>query len=134
MKYVIVIEPDSQENPDFGVIIPDLPGCYSQGDDLDEAIKNAHEAACLWIDTALDEGMQLPHASTFSELQKGHPEWAGWLWSVVDIDLGKVGDKAERIYITIPRRILRRLDTLAQKSGDTRSGYIARMVMQAALG
>ena len=60
MKYVIVIEPDSQENPDFGVIIPDLPGCYSQGDDLDEAIKNAHEAACLWIDTALDEGMQLP--------------------------------------------------------------------------
>ena len=49
MKYVIVIEPDSQENPDFGVIIPDLPGCYSQGDDLDEAIKNAHEAACLWI-------------------------------------------------------------------------------------
>ena len=69
MKYVIVIEPDSQENPDFGVIIPDLPGCYSQGDDLDEAIKNAHEAACLWIDTALDEGMQLPHASTFSELQ-----------------------------------------------------------------
>jgi len=93
MKYVIVIEPDSQENPDFGVIIPDLPGCYSQGDDLDEAIKNAHEAACLWIDTALDEGMQLPHASTFSELQKGHPEWAGWLWSVVDIDLSKVGDQ-----------------------------------------
>lgn len=71
MKYVIVIEPGSQENPDFGVIIPDLPGCYSQGDDLDEAIKNAHEAACLWIDTALDEGMQLPHASTFSELQRG---------------------------------------------------------------
>ena len=134
MKYVIVIESDSQENPDFGVIIPDLPGCYSQGDDLDEAIKNAHEAACLWIDTALDEGMQLPHASTISELQKGHPEWAGWLWSVVDIDLSKVGDKAERINITIPRRILRRLDTLAQKSGDTRSGYIARMVMQAAMG
>ena len=54
--------------------------------------------------------------------------------SVVDIDLSKVGDKAEPINITIPRRILRRLDTLAQKSGDTRSGYIARMVMQAAMG
>ena len=77
MKYVIVIEPDSQENPDFGVIIPDLPGCYSQGDDLDEAIKNAHEAACLWIDTALDAVTSCIH---FFRASKGS---SGMGWVVV---------------------------------------------------
>jgi predicted RNase H-like HicB family nuclease len=27
-----------------GVVFPDLPGCFSAGDTLDEAIDNAHEA------------------------------------------------------------------------------------------
>lgn len=44
MRYPIVIEPGSGETA-FGVVVPDLPGCFSVGDSLDEAIQAAEEAA-----------------------------------------------------------------------------------------
>lgn len=41
MQYVVVIEPAAPENPDFGVLIPDLPGCFAQGATLEEALTDA---------------------------------------------------------------------------------------------
>ncbi|ARW10046.1 hypothetical protein S101447_00944 [Acetobacter ascendens] len=46
MRYPIVIEPGT-ETTSYGVIFPDLPGCFSAGDTLDQAVKNASEAAAL---------------------------------------------------------------------------------------
>ncbi|MFP3374822.1 MULTISPECIES: type II toxin-antitoxin system HicB family antitoxin, partial [Gammaproteobacteria] len=43
MFYPIAIEAGDHEHA-YGVIVPDLPGCFSAGDTLDEAIKNAKEA------------------------------------------------------------------------------------------
>lgn len=44
MKYRIAIAPGTDESPDFGVIVPDLLGCYSQGDDLEGAVGKAKES------------------------------------------------------------------------------------------
>jgi predicted RNase H-like HicB family nuclease len=44
MRYPIAIEPGS-ETTAFGVVVPDLPGCFSAGDTLDEAFTGAEEAA-----------------------------------------------------------------------------------------
>ena len=43
MKYPIVIHKDP--NSDYGVTIPDLPGCFSAGSTIEEAISMAQEAA-----------------------------------------------------------------------------------------
>ena len=51
MRYPILIEPGSA-NTAFGVAVPDLPGCFSAGDTLDEAIDAAREAAAAWASTA----------------------------------------------------------------------------------
>ena len=48
MKYFIAIEPGTDDTA-FGVVVPDLPGCFSSGDTLEEAIDNANEAAKLWL-------------------------------------------------------------------------------------
>ena len=40
MRYPIVIEPGTDATA-FGVIVPDLPGCFSAGDSLDEAVLGA---------------------------------------------------------------------------------------------
>ena len=45
----IAIEP-GDETSAFSVIVPDLPGCFSAGDTLDEAVTNAEEAAAGWVD------------------------------------------------------------------------------------
>jgi predicted RNase H-like HicB family nuclease len=46
MRYPIAIEPGDAKTA-FGVAVPDLPGCFSAGDTLDEAIANAAEAIGL---------------------------------------------------------------------------------------
>ena len=48
MRYPIAIE-IGNETTAFGVIVPDLVGCFSAGDTLDEAIDNAKEAITLHI-------------------------------------------------------------------------------------
>ena len=54
MKYPIAIEAGDNKTA-WGVVVPDLPGCFSAGDSgIDEAIENAKEAIELWIETALD--------------------------------------------------------------------------------
>ena len=41
--YVAVVE-DAGPEKAIGVWFPDLPGCFSAGDDVDEALRNAEEA------------------------------------------------------------------------------------------
>jgi len=59
MRYPIAIELDDEAQA-FGVVVPDLPGCFSAGDTLDEALNNAEEAVVAWIDAMLDRGEAIP--------------------------------------------------------------------------
>ena len=129
MNYVVAIEP-GDETHSFGVAVPDLPGCFSAGDTLDEAIANAQEAIELWLETVIDDGQPVPEAQPLSKHQV-NPEFAGWIWAVVAVDLASLSDKVERINITLPARVLRRIDQAAKQSGETRSAYLARRALAA---
>lgn len=76
MRYPILIE-EGTDTTAFGVVVPDLPGCFSAGDTLDEALDAAEEAAAAWIDTALDRGMPVPAPSTLEVARKlrGYKGW-----------------------------------------------------------
>jgi predicted RNase H-like HicB family nuclease len=126
MRYIAAIEP-GDETTAFGVIVPDLPGCFSAGDTLDEALTNAEEAVMLWIDAALDQGMAIPKPTSISAV-RNNPDYDGWVFAVISVDPAALDDTTERVNITLPRRILARLDALAQAAQETRSGYIARHV------
>jgi predicted RNase H-like HicB family nuclease len=72
--YVAIIE-DAGPDTAIGVWFPDLPGCTSAGDDIDEALRNAPEALELYAEGLLEDGQPLPRARTLSEL-KADPEVA----------------------------------------------------------
>jgi predicted RNase H-like HicB family nuclease len=72
--YIAIIE-DVGPNTAIGVWFPDLPGCTSAGDDIDEALRNAPEALELYAEGLLEDGQPLPRARTLSEL-KADPEVA----------------------------------------------------------
>lgn len=127
MRYPIMIEPGNKKQA-FGVIVPDLPGCFSAGDSLDEAMASAEEAIAAWIDAALDSGMDIPKPSALEALRNANSDKA-WIWGLVNIESAALDDTSERINISLPRRVLRRLDALAKAAGDTRSGFIARMTL-----
>jgi len=68
MRYPIAIE-TGDESTAYGVAVPDLPGCFSAADSLDEAIEAAAEAATAWIDATLDAGGTIPAASPLAAVQ-----------------------------------------------------------------
>ena len=129
MKFPIAIETGT-ESQTWGVVVPDLPGCFSASDKgLDEAIDNAKESIELWIETALDMDQVIPKPSPITELQK-RKEFKGWIWAMVEINPALMSDEVERVNITLPKRVLARLDSKAKKYGETRSGLIAHMALQ----
>lgn len=129
MYYPVAIEPGTDTEA-FGVVVPDLPGCFSAGDTLEEAMAMAEEAIVAWIETAIDAGQDIPQPSSIEALRKAHKEWKSWAWAVVKVDPAALDDTLERVNISLPRRVLRRLDTLASAKGETRSGFIARMALE----
>ena len=129
MRYPIAIEPGDAKHA-FSVVVPDLPGCFSAGDTLDEAVDNAKEALELWLETVIDDGGSIPEPRSITEHQ-ANPEFSGWVWALVTIDLAQLSDKAERINVTLPARVLRRLDAAAKAAGESRSGFIAHLALRA---
>ena len=129
MRYPIAVEL-GDEGHAFGVVVPDLPGCFSAGDTLDEAIDNAREAIELWLEPVIDDGGAIPEPRTIAEHQ-ANPEFTGWVWAVVAVDLAELSDKAERGNITLPSRVLRRIDSAAKAAGESRSGLIAHLAVRA---
>jgi antitoxin HicB len=49
--YQVVLTPDLEQGG-YGVEVPELPGCFSQGDDVADARRMAKEAIELWLETA----------------------------------------------------------------------------------
>lgn len=127
MRYPIAIEPGTKKAA-WGVVVPDLPGCFSAGDTLDEAIDNAREGIAAWIEATLDAGGAIAPASSIDRF-RDDAEYRGWIWAVVEVDPAMLDDHAERVNITLPRRVLARLDAKAKAAGETRSGYIARLTL-----
>lgn len=128
MKYPIAIE-TGNANTAWGVVVPDLPGCFSAGDTLDEAYDLAKEAIDLWINTALDDGKPVPMPSPLA-VHQSNPEFDGWSWAVVEVDMSSFEDTVERINITISRRVLRQIDQYVKRHHGTRSSFLAESALK----
>lgn len=128
MRYPVAIEPGTEATA-VGVIVPDLPGCFSAGDTLDEAMAAAEDAVAGWIDAALDDGLPIPPPSSLDALRQ-NTDYAGWSFGIVSVDPAVLDDTTERVNITLPRRVLNRLDALAKAANESRSGYIAQLTLQ----
>ena len=130
MRYPVLIEA-GDERTAWGVVVPDLPGCFSAADTLDDALTAAEEAALAWIDVALDEGRSVPTPSAPQKIAAEASKDICWILAYICVDPALLDDTIERVNISLPRRILARLDAQARAAGESRSGYIAHL---AALG
>lgn len=61
-QYTAVFESD-EEFGGFTVTIPSLPGCISEGDTFEEALKNIQEAAGLYIEVMHERKLTVPQES-----------------------------------------------------------------------
>jgi predicted RNase H-like HicB family nuclease len=59
---------DHEPGKAVGVWFPDLKGCFSAGDTLEEALLNAQEALLLYAESLADDGEVMPPPRTPDEL------------------------------------------------------------------
>lgn len=59
MPYRMEFTPDTREGG-FTVSFPDLPGCLTTGETLEEALENASNAKRCWLEAALEDGYPIP--------------------------------------------------------------------------
>ena len=50
----------TEEGGGYLIEFPDLPGCISDGETIDEAIANGKDALSCWIETAKQHGDEIP--------------------------------------------------------------------------
>ena len=100
MRYPIAIETGTATSA-YGVAVPDLPGVFSAGDSLEEAIAQVEDAILLGLEEYAERGQALPKPSLLDVLMH-KPEFAGWTWAVVQVDPSHLGRKMVRVNITLP--------------------------------
>lgn len=123
MRYPVVIHKD--EHSDFGVSVPDIPGCYSAGSTYDEALTNIIEAIECHLEGLLMDNESIPVGTTIDHWINNE-EFQGGVWAFIDIDLSQISGKAKRINITMPERVLSLIDLYAKNhSIKNRSSFLA---------
>ena len=130
MLYPIAIEPGDEQHA-YGVTVPDLPGCFSAGDTMEEAIAKAKEAITGHIEILVEKGWDIPAVSSVSELAKD-PEFAGYTWAMVDIDVTRLLGGSEKINVTLPKSLIDRIDRCVSTHPEfkSRSGFLAQVALE----
>jgi len=122
--------PGDRPGDGWDVVFPDLPGCVSQGDSVEDAMRNATEALALHIEGMVAEGLTLPAPSS---LTAPLPDWlresamVGEVQALLQVE---VPGRSTRINITMDVGLVDRLDAAARQDGTTRSGYLAQAVRE----
>jgi antitoxin HicB len=57
-EYRVVLQPEAEGG--FSVSVPDLPGCHTQGETLEESLAMARDAIEGYLEVLRDEGRPLP--------------------------------------------------------------------------
>jgi predicted RNase H-like HicB family nuclease len=123
MRYPIILHTDDERQ--FGVTVPDLPGCFSQGDTVDAAIENAREAILFHADGLLSSNQKIPLPSRIVNLADFHGDSGTALIAYADVDLEAMTGPSRRINITIKEASLQIIDIRARARGMNRSQYLA---------
>jgi predicted RNase H-like HicB family nuclease len=91
MKYPVYIL--KEKKSDYGVTVPDLPGCFSGGATFEEALKNVQEAIACHCEGLLMDGETIPQPGLIENHQKKHKNKKA-VWALVDFNISSSGNRA----------------------------------------
>lgn len=127
MRFPVVIHKEAKS--DYGVAVPDLPGCFSAGATFEQALDNAKEAIEGHIEGMLADGDPIPEQAPIAEHQKD-PAYKDGTWALVEVDLSHLSGEVRRINVSLPERILAIIDRAAKEEGESRSSFLAHAVLE----
>jgi predicted RNase H-like HicB family nuclease len=125
MLFPVIVHKDPHSS--YGVTIPDLPGCFTAGDTLDEALRNLQEA----VELHLEGEEHVPSPSPIDRWARD-PDFADGIFALVDVDLDFLADETIRVNISAKRSVLARIDRAAKSAGEDRSEFLVRAALERA--
>lgn len=131
MRFVLALHTEDGER--YGVTVPDLPGCFSAGNTLDEAIELACEAIDFHCEGLVCDDQPIPPPRPIAE-HKTDPLLSDVVWAVVDVDVERHLAKPVRLNVSLPEGLLRRIDRYTTAHHLTRSGFLAKAAAAAIEG
>ncbi len=124
MRYIAFVhkEPDSC----YGVSFPDLPGCTSAGDTLDEALTNAVDALSGHVRLMEADGEAAPTPRSLEAI-KTDSDFADDMKDAIVSAVPLVRDRGSttRINVSLDFGLLEAIDRLAKQRKQTRSAFLA---------
>jgi predicted RNase H-like HicB family nuclease len=123
-RYAVVVDGKPGE---FGMWVPDMPGCTSMGTALDDLMLNAQEALRMWAEDAIADGERLPSPRGFEEIAKeadvaqALKEGAALAIVPLLIETGR----SVRANLSMDAWLLAAIDDAAAARGLTRSAFLS---------
>jgi predicted RNase H-like HicB family nuclease len=92
-----------EENGLYAVEFPDIEGCFTSGDNIEDAIFMAQDALCLTLYNLEQKGSAIPKASNIRDININENQFANYI--AVDTDLYHrfYDKKAVKKTLTIPK-------------------------------
>lgn len=129
MQYPVAIEWGDAYTA-TGIVLPDIPGTHTAGDSTEEAYVMAVEAAHIQLEELATKGEEIPLPSRIEEL-KDRPEYAGYGWGLVEIDVTPYLGKTEKVNVTLPGIVIRKIDAYVSLHGiKSRSAFLANAAIE----
>ena len=110
----------------YGVTVPDIPGCFSAGETIEEALSNTREAIVFHLEGMLEDGGAVTVSTRQIEELAQEADYAGATWALIDVDLQRLSLKQTRFNVSWPEYLLARIDAYAEAHHETRSGLLAK--------
>lgn len=123
--YPVAVYKDPES--DYGTEVPDLPGCYSAGATLSQAIMETREAIYAHLEGMAKDDEIAPEPSDLSVIQESGNYANAVAFAAVEIDLNKVSTETERVNITLPKWLIASIDA----SEPNRSRFLAESAVKA---
>ena len=126
--YPVVIYKDKKSA--FGVTIPDLPGCFSAGATLDEALRNVQEA----VEVHLHGEDIAPEPTELDGWKSKFDFRDAYAVTLAPVDLSFMNDVTVRVNITVRKSELAIVDRAAKRAHMDRSAYLVVSAIERAKG
>ena len=122
MKKVYPAIFETESNGLVSVTFPDLPDCYSSGEDMADAISNAEDALSYRLDEREEENVEAPVASDIKSIQCGENQIVTLICGDAVQYQKLYGKKSVNRMVCLPAY----LDTAASKKGISLSPFLQR--------
>ena len=134
MHYVAVIEKD--EGSAFGVWFPDVEGCFSAGETVEEAVSNAAAALRQHVEVVESAGRHVPAARPVDDVLQDEDVRASLETGAVLFAVPLLADagRTVRINISLDKALVDQIDAAAATRGLTRSAFLAQAAREKIAG